>query len=343
MQIKYLTETAYDRWDEYVDRHPRAKIYHKIAWKNIFEQAFDKRTIYFYLEENGRIRGIMPLVRFSSFLTGKVLISLPFVNYGGMLYDDNQSKDKILSELNTLREREKAASVELRTAGDQSFDLPERSNKITFLFELPESPDALMKQFKSKLRSQIRRPQKEKMYARCGGVELLDDFYKIFCRNMRDLGTPVYSKKFFEIIFQEIPNHANLITVYSGDHIPVAGAFIIGYGNIMEIPWASSLREYNRYSPNMLLYWEVMTEAIRQGRKIFDFGRGTKEGGTYRFKKQWGGEEVQLRWYYQLAEDAELPELNKENPKYALAIKTWQKMPLFLANLIGPVIVKNIP
>ncbi len=343
MQVKYLTEAEYDRWDDYVDNHPGSKIYHKIAWKKIIEQAFEKKSLYFYVEQEGQIRGIMPLIKFSGFLTGKVLISLPFVNYGGMIYDNEKVRDAILAELQEVREREDADSVELRTSGYQQFELPERSNKITFLMDLPDSTDELMKQFKSKVRSQIRRPEKEEMYVKCGGSELLDGFYRIFCRNMRDLGTPVYGKKFFKTILNEIPDHSNIITVYTKNHLPVASAFIIGYGNIMEIPWASSLREYNRYSPNMLLYWEVMSEAIRQGRKIFDFGRGTKDGGTYRFKKQWGGEEVQLRWYYLLAEEAAMPELNKENPKYALAIRAWQKIPLSLANLIGPVIIKNIP
>lgn len=343
LKIKQYQTADRQRWDDYVKHHPQGKMYHKIAWKRIIEKSFGKEALYVYAEEDGKICGLLPLIKFHTFITGKMLISMPYVNYGGMLYDSPSVKQALLTELGKIRKQSGSQAVELRMVNEGEFDLPQRSNKVTFILDLPEDSDALMKSFKAKLRSQIRRPQKENMYAKVGAEDLLTDFYYVFTRNMRDLGTPVYHKNFFKTILSELNGRAKIVIVYTAQHQPVAAAFIIGFKDTMEIPWASSLRQYNRFSPNMLLYWEVLSEAIRSDYKKFDFGRGTKDGGTHRFKKQWGGREVDLHWYYLLAPEEQLPEITKENPKYALAIKTWQKLPLFVTKLLGPAIVKHLP
>lgn len=343
MNVKYLTQVDEKRWDDYIDQHPAAKIYHKTAWKRIIEKSFGKETFYLFAEENDSVYGALPLVKFFSLLTGKMIISLPYVNYGGMLYSNEKAKQLLLSEAAALRQRLQADAVELRSTTADGYDCPVKTNKVTFLLDLPATTEELMQGFKAKLRSQIRRPQKEGMHSKVGRAELLHDFYNIFCRNMRDLGTPVYSRKFFETIFAELPDQAKIIIVYSSKNEPVASAFLLQYKTIMEIPWASSLKKYNHLSPNMLLYFEVLSEAVRCGNRTFDFGRGTRDGGTHHFKEQWGGKEVQLYWYYLLKEGEHLPDVSKENPKYAMAIGIWQKLPLFIANIFGPPIVKNLP
>ena len=343
IEIKRLTENYTETWDAYVDEHPQGKMYHKMVWKRIIKKSFGKEGIYLYAERDGHICGLIPLIKFHTFFTGKMLISMPYVNYGGMLYDDEECKKALLTELENIRVQTNSQAVELRMVHPGEFELPQRSNKISFILDLPSDSDALMKSFKAKLRSQIRRPLKEEMYAKVGAEELLGDFYYVFTRNMRDLGTPVYQKNFFRIILNELRDSAKIVIVYSKENQPVAAAFIAGYKDTMEIPWASSLRQFNRYSPNMLLYWEVLSEAIRGGYKKFDFGRGTKDGGTHRFKKQWGGQETELHWYYLLAPGEQLPEVNKENPKYALAINVWKKLPLFITKMAGPSIVKQLP
>ncbi len=343
MKIIPLTQDLYSQWDAYVDAHPQGRIYQKTEWMEITEQAFGKRALHRLVVDNGEIRGILPVVHFHTFLVGKQLISLPYVNYGGPIWSNEQAKDLILNEIEHLRQETGSEAFEIRYDTENAFPFPVKTAKVTFLLDLPEDPEILWKGFRAKLRSQIRRPMKEDMFARSGGLELLDDFYYVFARNMRHLGTPVYGKHIFRSILEKLPENSFLTIVYAKDKKPVAGAFLLGYKNTLEIPWASSLRKYNRFSPNMLLYWEVLKAAIERGYRVFDFGRGTKEGGTYRFKKQWGGKEVQLYWYYALAPGETLPEVNKENPKFALAIKTWRKLPLWFTNLIGPKIVNNLP
>lgn len=343
MIIKTLNTANKSVWDDYVERHPQGRLYHKTVWAEIFSETSGKEPVYLFAEQEGKITGIAPLVKFTSPLTGKVLISLPFVNYGGLLYDNEISKNALIEKITALQKEGAFSSVELRTAEADAYDLPVKENKVTFILDLPKTAEALNKQFKAKLRSQIRRPSKEGMYAKIGGAELLEDFYFVFCRNMRDLGTPVTGKYFFRKLLDVFPQKARVVTVYTNENVPAASAFLLGYKETLEIPWASSLRKYNRFSPNMLLYWKVLSYAIEAGYEKFDFGRGTKDGGTHKFKKQWGGEEKALYWYYLLPAGEELPQVNKENPKYALAIRIWQKMPLALANFIGPKVAKFLP
>jgi FemAB-related protein (PEP-CTERM system-associated) len=207
---------------------------------------------------------------------------------------------------------------------------------------LPADSAALSKNFPAKLRSQIRRAEKEGMTCRIGGAELLDDFYAVFSRNMRDLGTPIYGRGFFAEILKTFPDAARVGAVYLGTR-PVAAGFLYGYKETLEIPWASSDRRYNRLAPNMLLYKSVLEHACEQKFRIFDFGRSTPESGTYRFKEQWGAQPVGLHWYYWLADGCVPPDLSPSNSKYRLAISVWRRLPLALSRRLGPNIVRYIP
>jgi FemAB-related protein (PEP-CTERM system-associated) len=175
-----------------------------------------------------------------------------------------------------------------------------------------------------------------------GKLDLLDDFYEVFAINMRDLGTPVYPKRFFEAILESFSETTSICAVYAGAR-PVAAGFLIGFNGMLEIPWASSLRDFNRYSPNMILYWTVLKFACDHGYRVFDFGRSTPDEGTYRFKAQWGAVPTPLYWHYWMRQGDQLPELNPDNPKYAMAIWLWKRLPVSLTKWIGPSIVKNLP
>jgi len=220
---------------------------------------------------------------------------------------------------------------------------PVKTSKVSMRLELPGKPEELWKTFSSKLRSQAQRPMREGMYARLGREGSLDDFYAVFARNMRDLGTPVYSKEFFRNILRELPDSTWICTVFTKRREPVAAGFLIGFKDLLEIPWASSLRNHNRYSPNMLLYWSVLQFACEKGYRVFDFGRSTPGEGTYKFKEQWGAKPMQLYWHYWMRNGGPLPELNPRNKKYRLAIEVWKRMPVSLTKLLGPAIVKNLP
>jgi len=341
MKITTL-ESETKSWDDFVHRHPAARGPHLSGWKNVIEESFGHSCIYLMASENGIVQGVLPLVYMRSLLFGSFLISVPFLNYGGIVAEDAAARQSLFNFARDLAATRDAAYVELRHESPQLDELPTKQHKVAMLLELPDEPDKLWNQFKPKLRSQIRKPMKEGLVARIGREEELANFYEVFSINMRDLGTPVYSKNFFTKIFQHFPDSAWICSILLNEQ-PIAAGFIFGFRETLEIPWASSLRQYNHLAANMLLYWSVLEFAIKQGYKKFDFGRSTPDEGTYKFKEQWGAQAVPLHWQYWLANGNGLPELAPANPKYQFAIRVWQKLPLFVTRLLGPAIIRNIP
>ncbi len=330
-------------WDRYVSSHSRASGYQLMGWRRVVQKAFGHRTFYLMArDEQGEIRGVLPLVLVSSRLFGRFLVSMPFVNYGGVLTESFDAQSALLETAATQAPRLGATHIELRHERLLYLDWASKQHKVSMRLDLPREPETLWKQFPSKLRSQIRRAQKEQLTVRIEGVEILDDFYRVFARNMRDLGTPVYGRRFFEAILEEFPKDARICAVYL-ERQPVAAGILYGFNDTIEIPWASSDRRYNHLSPNMLLYSAALEYACREGFATFDFGRSTPSSGTYRFKEQWGAHPVPLYWYHWSCDGRTEPNISPANPKYELAVKLWKKLPVTLTRLIGPSIVKNIP
>jgi len=318
--------------------------YHLIGWKDVIEKSFGHKTYYILSEDREKkINGILPLVRLKSILFGDFMISLPYFNYGGICADNKEISDQLLKESIDIAKSENVEHIEFRETSLLDKGLSVKTTKVSMMFDLPPEAEELWNSLGSKLRSQIRRPIKEGMYSKIGGMEELDSFYEVFSINMRDLGTPVYPKVFFKNVLKAFPTTSRICTVYSKEGQPVASGFVIGFKEKLEIPWASSLRDYNRYSPNMLLYWCLLKFACENRYKVFDFGRCTRDQGTYKFKEQWGAKPVPLYWYYWMRNGGPLPNFSPENPKYGTAINIWKRLPVGLTRLIGPFIVKNLP
>ena len=300
-------------------------------------------TCYLLAMENQAIAGVLPLVRLKSLLFGNYMVSMPFFNYGGFCADRPDIRAGLLHEAVRIADAEGSSHVELRETDRLDLGLPVKTSKVSMRLELPARAELLWKSFSAKLRSQIRRPEKEGMTVRVGRADELESFYRVFSINMRDLGTPVYAKQFFANILDEFPESTWIHTVYAKSGEPVAAGFLVGFKDMLEIPWASSLRSYNQHSPNMLLYWSVLSFACEKGYRVFDFGRSTPGEGTFRFKEQWGAHPTQLHWHYWLRGGVKMPELNPKNAKYRTAIQLWRKLPLGITKVLGPAIVKNLP
>lgn len=331
------------RWEEYVKSAPASTLYHHIGWKEIVEKSFGRKTYYWYAEDRlGHIRGVFPAVHLKSFFFGNFMVSLPYFNYGGICAEEDSVRTALLEEVVRWAEKEGLSHIELRQESPLNIGLPYKTAKVSMRLSLPASGDELFKTFGAKLRSQVRRPTKDGMISKIGKRDELDSFYAVFSENMRDLGTPVYPKAFFKNILEAFPETSWICTVYQGS-LPVASGFLIGFREMIEIPWASSLKAYSRSSPNMLLYWAALGFACERGYRLFDFGRSTPGEGTYKFKEQWGAKAVPLYWHYWMKNEGALPELNPKNPKYAAAIQLWKKLPVGLTKLIGPSIVRNLP
>lgn len=340
--VEPLERGGEPQWDRYVASHPRATPCHLSVWRELTATTLGSRNYYLMAHDaRGVPSGVLPLTRLSSRLFGDYLVSVPYLNYGGPLADDAATEQQLLDHAVRLARELGVSHLELREQQPRD-GWAVRTDKVAMSRQLPGQADGLWSEIGAKRRSQVRRAWKAGAEAAYGGAELLPEFYQVFARNMRDLGTPVYPVKWFAAILDRFPGHASLAVIRQHSR-PVAAGLLLGHGKRVEIPWASSLREANRDGVNMLLYWAVLEKAIEQGFTEFDFGRSTEGSGTWRFKRQWGAEQTPLYWNYWLRDGGEPPRLNPDNPRFRLAVRTWQRMPLWLANLVGPRIVRHLP
>jgi FemAB-related protein (PEP-CTERM system-associated) len=334
-------ETPPDDWDDFVRQDPDGRHAHLARWREVMSAALGHECRYLVARnQDDELRGVLPLVRVRSRLFGDHLVSMPFLNDGGPL-GDPAARALLVAEAVAQARASAVDDLELRMLRPQELGLAPSRDKVTVHLPLPGSVDELWKStFRAKLRSQIRRPLKVGMQTRFG-PEQREAFYGVFARNMRDLGTPVHSARFFEAIATSFPEHTVFAVVYHEER-PVAAGCGFLWRDAFEITWASALREASAHAPNMLLYASLMEHAIERGARLFDFGRCTPGGGTHRFKLQWGGHDVPLPWQ-RWSGGGSHAEGGPERRVFQLATAVWQRLPVPVANRLGPVIARRIP
>lgn len=342
VQVSEVGPGAAAEWDAFVATRPDATAYHAWCWRDIVTREFGCEVHYLAATSPaGEWCGVLPLVRLRSRLFGDFLVSVPFFNYGGVLAATAAADAALIDAASALATRLGVSHVELREQHLRA-GWPVRTDKVAMLLDLAPTVEEQWSALGSKLRAQVRRPEKEGASTRFGGTDLVPDFYRVFSRNMRDLGTPVYAPSLFRRITGQLPDRARIAVVYLHGE-PVAAGFTLRHGDRLEIPWASSLREWNRVGVNMQLYWSILKDAIGSGVRQFDFGRSSVDAGTYKFKAQWGAKPQQLYWHYWLKPGQPMPNLTPNSPRFALAIRAWQRLPVPVANLVGPWIVRSLP
>lgn len=341
MIINKAIETDRLKWDNYALSHSDATPYHLWAWKEAVEAAYGHKAHYLIAEEQGKIRGILPLFQLKLFFLQNQLVSLPFCDVAGPIADDYPTRESLLKKAQQAATQYKATTLELRTRLSHQSTISNNS-KVSMLLPLPANPKELWNSFKSKLRSQILKAEKNGLVFRIGeGDEDINSFYQVFSQNMLELGSPVHSKCFFASILKSYGDFCRMGLVFL-DEKPIGCGIILFCGTHTAIPWASTIRKYNKLSPNMLLYWNLLQFSIKAGANLFDFGRSTLNSGTYRFKAQWGAQPTSLHWdklpsdinQYHIASPASPKQHGIINRQ--LAANLWSKLPLPIANLIGP-------
>lgn len=328
-------------WDRFGERQPGWTHFHRYGWRGIFEDVFGHECLYLAAREgDGALAGILPLVRVKSLLFGHYLVSVPFLNYGGPLGSD--AAVRALAEWGRERaESEGVKLLELRSRRELPLNLAVSHRKVTVVLDLPKGDPALLfKQFDSKLRSQVRRPQKEGVEVKFG-PDQVGPFFEVFSRHMRDLGTPTQPRKLFEAIAARFPDAWFGCAWHQGKPIACGAGFV--WNGEFEMTWASSLYAYSRIAPNMLLYWAFMERAVQEGLTLFNFGRCSPGVGTHKFKRQWGSRDEQLWWYQagRAGEGAATP--SPDQGAFSWGPRIWCKLPLGLATAMGPAIVRFIP
>jgi serine/alanine adding enzyme len=329
-------------WDALVNSHPDSTHCHLWGWKDVIEKSFGWKTFYLAATQDGSLRGVLPLVWQKSRLFGSFLTSMPFLNAGGILAGTPEAERALLDEAVRIAKENGAAHIELRHRRELQLGLPTKTAKITLVRPVEPDCDKMLANLDKKVRADVRKSMKSDFRSEFGHQDFVDDFYRVFALNMRDLGTPVYARSFFENIVAVFPDSTHICRVLSGNTV-AATSFLIAHKGSIEAVWSSSVRKYLLLKPNMFLYWNLLCFSGQRGYTQFDFGRSSVGSGTHRFKLQWGTQEVQLYWQYWTGDGAALPELNPHNPKYRAAIWAWQHSPLWLTKAIGPRIVRCLP
>jgi FemAB-related protein (PEP-CTERM system-associated) len=328
-------------WDACVQTSAGWTHFHRWGWKDVIEQVFEHECLYLAARDSaGRVAGVLPLVHAKSFLFGDYLMSMPFVNYGGPLGSETAVQALVQHAVDVARER-RVDLLELRSRERLALDSPVSNRKITCLLDLePGNAAAVWERLTSNVRRKVRHAQKEG-FAVTFGPEQLDAFYQVFSRHMRDLGTPTLPRRFFETLVARFPEDIWVGCAYQGGR-PVAGGFGFQWAGEFELTWVSALKDYHRSYANMLLYWAFIERAANQGLHVFNFGRCTPDGGTHRFKQQWGSRDEPLLWYQPVAgRRAATPSPHER--AFAWGPVVWKRLPLALANALGPSIVRMIP
>lgn len=329
-------------WNTFLERCPNANFYQRLEWQAINNRHFNHSVTNLAAIRNSSWVGALPLVHIRSSLFGKILCSMPFVNFGGPASMDPAADTALVAASCDEANLSGCDYIELRCVRKLDTDLPSSGRKVSMTLELDSEYDKLWNAFKSKHRTQIRRAYKEGISVENGGLECLDHFYKLMTLSWRSLGTPLYRRSYFRDILESMPNDTRIFIARMGD-TPIAAAFNGYFRDTVEGMWATVDPNARRLNPNYVLYWEMIKHACEQGYKFYHLGRSTTGSNAEQFKEKWNATATPLYWYYHLVNRQDIPALNPDNPRYRVAIQLWRKLPLTVTGIIGPVLAKYIP
>ncbi len=342
MKTVLLDNRDMGQWDEFIASSTEGTFSNLSGWGKVYEMYGHRSFPIAAIDDSGRIRGILPLFLMKDIFGRKFLVSNPYLSYGGICAEDNDVKDRLILKAEDIAVENHVEYFEIRQLASMVNALPAKKDFVTMFLRLKEGEEFIWKNaLESKVRNQIRKAIKSGLTVDFGN-KYLDDFYRVLAINHRDFGTPLHKKAFFRKVLEELNKMSGLIVVKYQEKV-IAGMLYIHCRNVFSDPWASSLKKYNTLCPNNLLYWEAIKYACKSGFECFDFGRSTINCGTYNFKKQWGAEPVQLNYQYFLNKARKIPVHNVHNNRYQLAINIWKKLPLIIANTLGPRVVRYLP
>jgi FemAB-related protein (PEP-CTERM system-associated) len=328
-------------WDEFVVR-TGATFFHQTGWKRVVEKTFGYQPCYRFAKRGEQITAIAPMFRVSNWVIGDCLISTPMAVYGGISTTDEASGDQLRASLTRYATEQGVQHLELRqAAGEIRSGFHHNSLYVTFGKKLLPDHDANMKDLPRDTRYMIRKASKNGLVAR-HGLDQLDAFYRLFSISMHRHGTPVFPRSLFNHLAAEFPENVDLMVVYAGEEA-VTGVFSFIYRDAILPYYAGAGPNATALAANNFMYWELMKWAVERELRWFDFGRSKKGTGSYQFKTQWNMQMETLAYQLFLVRRNEVPNFSPINPKFELATKVWQKLPLSLATWAGPQVVKWFP
>jgi len=327
-------------WDEYVFACPQATFFHRAGWQRVLREVFRHDTHFLYAERGGRIVGVLPLARVKSFLFGHSLASLPFAVYGGAAADDEETALLLEAAAERLGREAGVEHLELRQLERRHEGWPRQELYVTFRKQILPDEEANMLAIPRKQRAMVRKGLKNGLTAAFDdGVER---FFALYADNVHRHGTPAMPKRWFQALRREFGDDCSVLTVCAPDGRPLSSVLSFYFRDEILPYYAGDDEAARDLAANDFKYWELMRHACARGLKTFDYGRSKQGTGPYAFKKNWGFEPTPLAYEYRLFTRESVPQHNPSNAKYQLLIRAWRKMPLAMANAIGPHIVRSL-
>lgn len=339
VRVAELQPADFSRWDEFVAGCSEATFFHRAGWKTAIERAFGHRTCFLYAESGGRIEGVLPLAEVKSLLFGHTLVSLPFCVYGGIAAQSDRARQALDETARALADRLRVDHLEYRGLAPQRPDWIHKDLYVTFRKEIDPDVERNLLAIPRKQRAMVRKGIKAELKSELD--EGVERFFAAYAASVHRLGTPVFSKRYFQILRRVFGRDCEVLTVTRDGRV-VASVLSFYFRDEVLPYYGGGTDEAREVAGNDFMYWELMRRACERGIRIFDYGRSKRGTGSFDFKKNWGFEPQPLHYDYLLVRGKRVPEHNPLNPKYGLLIKLWQRLPLPLANLIGPHIVKSL-
>ena len=328
------------RWDAFVLACPQATFFHRAAWQAVIALVFKHPTYFLYVEVDGQIQGVLPLGHISSWLFGKALVGLPFAVYGGVAALTEAAAIALEQEAQRLAQSLGVDHLELRNVCRRHTDWPMQDLYVTFRKEILPDEESNMLAIPRKQRAMVRKGIKNNLVAQIDANT--DRFFALFADNVHRHGTPTLPKKYFQALLDTFGPDCEVLTVCAPDGKPLSSVLSFYFRDEVLPYYAGDDEAARDLAANDFKYWELMRRACARGLKVFDYGRSKQGTGPYAFKKNWGFEPTALHYEFCLYGREGIPQNNPNNAKYKLLISTWRRMPIGLANWLGPFIVRNL-
>jgi FemAB-related protein (PEP-CTERM system-associated) len=335
--VKSLQPQDYGAWNDFVRQHSDGTFFHLAGWEHVLARAFGHRSHYLYAERGGRVCGVLPLAEVKSLLFGHALVSTPFCVYGGILADSESAHEALQKEACALSQRLGVDYLEMRNRRASHSGWPSKDLYFTFRRSIAADAESNMSAIPRKQRAMVRKGMQKNLRVEIdSGVERM---FAIYSESLRNLGTPVFSRRYPELLREVFGEESEVLTVVA-DGRPVASVVSFYFRDEVLPYYGGSTQAARAVAGNDFMYWQVMERARARGARLFDFGRSKRNTGAFDFKVHWGFEPQPLCYEYFLVNAKQIPDLSPANAKYDRLIRTWRRLPLAATRLLGPPIAR---
>lgn len=339
LQVHELTSSGISDWDEYVSQAGDSSFFHKSGWKDVLETSFGHKAHYLFVKDGGDVVGILPLIHMKSLLFGNTLCSMPFCEYGGVVANTAEAKKLLLDVACDLANKLKVDALEVRSHQPTGEDWPAKDLYVNFSKEIETDNEKNLANIPRKQRAMIRKGIGNGLVSEMTGD--WERLYRVYSESVRNLGTPVFSKRYFRNLVDKFESDISVLMItHEGQDI--AGVLSFYFRDTVLPFYGGSISVARSLKGNDFMYWELMRHSADNGVRVFDYGRSKRGTGSFSFKKNWGFIPEPLHYEYFLVNATSIPEVNPNNPRYKAYIGAWKKLPLPVANMIGPRISSSL-